>query len=218
MLSAVADQLSKMRLVLASGSPRRREIMTTLLSLISSSRSSGDAAVPVALDIIPSTFAEDIPKSSCAAPAEYAIATALAKGEEVKSRVEGPALIISADTIIVSPKGDILEKPKDAKSAAKMLASLSGERHVVITGCAILSTDATKSNVVFHESTGVYFSHLSKDDIDAYVASGEPLDKAGGYGIQGAAGAFVTKIDGCYWNVVGLPQNRLCREICAYLK
>ncbi len=207
MLGAVREKLERTRVVLASGSPRRREILSMLLLSTTQAK----------LEVIPSSFAEDIPKDSVKNPSQYAKETALAKGLEVLSRLgDDDALIISADTVVVSPSGTILEKPADAKSATEMLSSLSGNDHHVITGVALLSN--SRGNVTFEETTRVSFSCLSQDDIAAYVASGEPFDKAGGYGIQTAAGSFVCRIDGDYWNVVGLPQNRLCRELQAYLR
>ena len=122
-------------------------------------------------------------------------------------------VIISADTVVVLDNV-VLEKPADEAHAVAMLRSLSGRSHDVVTGCALFHGGRATT---FYERTAVQFSSLSDDAIGAYAATGDPLDKAGGYGIQGRAGAFVQRVDGCYYNVVGLPLNRLSREIAAFL-
>mmetsp|Transcript_290 Transcript_290/g.822 ORF Transcript_290/g.822 Transcript_290/m.822 type:complete len:202 (+) Transcript_290:321-926(+) len=186
--------------VLASGSPRRRELLQHVL--------------PDGINFVvqPSSFAEDLPKGDD--PAEYCAQTAFRKGEDVAKLIGDEAqLIISADTVVVAD-GNVLEKPRDAAHATEMLRTLSGATHRVVTGCALFRGGRRKS---FYETTEVTFSELSDETIAAYVASGEPYDKAGGYGIQGSAGAFVSGISGCYHNVVGLPMNRLAREIAAFL-
>ena len=188
-------------IVLASGSPRRRELLGQLL--------------PVGADfrVQSSTFAEDLPKGD--APHAYCVETARRKGEEVCAAVDDPgALIISADTVVVRGAA-VLEKPADAEDAAAMLQSLSGRRHEVVTGVALFHGGRCRA---FHEVTAVSFSELSDAAIAAYVATGDPLDKAGAYGIQGRAGAFVDKIDGCYYNVVGFPLNRVAREVAEFLE
>jgi septum formation protein len=132
-------------------------------------------------------------------------------------------IVIGSDTVVVSPDGAILEKPATAEVAAAMLAQLSGRTHRVVTGVAIgiISSSASSSSTadnasVVHTlscSTTVRFAELSDADIAAYVATGEPMDKAGAYGIQGLAGVFVTGIDGCYYNVMGLPLHAVAAAL-----
>ncbi len=110
-------------------------------------------------------------------------------------------VVLGADTTVVI-EGDILGKPSSAADAARMLRLLSGRTHEVITGICLRSA---RSEVTDAASTRVWFTSLSGPEIDAYVASGEPMDKAGAYGIQGLASKFVTSVEGCYFNVMGLP-------------
>ncbi len=120
---------------------------------------------------------------------------------------EPEAVVIGADTIVVTEQG-ILDKPLDAADAARMLRLLSGRRHHVVTGVAVIRRRPPVSLVESSE-TAVWFRPLTEGEIARYVASGEPFDKAGGYGIQGPAGAFVERIEGDYFTVVGLPLARL---------
>ena len=194
------------QIVLASSSPRRVEILNGILTL---------GAV-----IVPSTFPEDLDKRRFT-PKEYVVENARQKALEVytrlaKERSTPPSLVVGADTVVVN-EDRILEKPKDADAAKEMLASLSGSSHEVATGVALVYPPRGGSGepeiVTFVETTCVDFADLSASVIDTYVASGEPFDKAGGYGIQCKAGAFVTGIRGCYWNVVGFPMHRFCATL-----
>jgi septum formation protein len=121
----------------------------------------------------------------------------LAREKAAAIAAEPGDVALGADTTVVVD-GDILGKPGDADHAARMLARLSGRAHDVITGICL-------GEVIDAASTRVWFASLSETEIEAYVASGEPMDKAGAYGIQGLASKFVTRIDGCYFNVMGLP-------------
>ncbi|KAI8984119.1 maf-like protein [Mycotypha africana] len=123
-------------------------------------------------------------------------------------------IVIGADTIVVKD-GHVLEKPKDATDAIRMLTQLSGTTHQALTGVQIFSKapNGEVEKINFVEITDVTFKKLDLETIKAYVDSGEPFDKAGAYGIQGNASAFVDSIKGDYWNVVGLPRNRLCSEL-----
>ncbi|MBK8201979.1 MAG: Maf family protein [Bdellovibrionales bacterium] len=112
-------------------------------------------------------------------------------------------MILSADTVVVF-KGEVLGKPKNSAEAADFLSRLSGNMHSVITGFCVHDVDSNKETLVSDESR-VWFRTLARDEIIAYIASGEPFDKAGGYGIQGAAGVFVSKLEGSFSNVVGFP-------------
>lgn len=142
------------------------------------------------------------------------------KALEVYSRLNGPqppSCVVGADTVVVRG-GRILEKPPTAEAAKAMLAELSGAEHDVMTGVAIVYPpgDGERDALVhtFCERTAVTFGALTPELIDAYVATGEPMDKAGGYGIQGGLSAsFVSGISGCYYNVVGFPLHRFAVEL-----
>ena len=132
---------------------------------------------------------------------------ATAKAELVAARAVGPAIVIAADTE-VTLDGHIFGKPRSSDDARHMLEKLSGRTHAVVTGVALIRLpDADRRTFV--ESTLVQFAALSGEEITRYLATGEPHDKAGAYGIQGRAGRFIPRIEGCYFNVVGLPLARL---------
>lgn len=130
-----------------------------------------------------------------------------AKSELVAARSVGPALVVSADTVVVMD-GKILGKPRSTPDARQMLMQLSGRTHEVITGVSVVRLpDGERRKFV--ESTLVHFAPLGSEDIEEYLRTEEPYDKAGAYAIQGRAGRFIPRIDGCYFNVVGLPLARL---------
>jgi septum formation protein len=140
------------------------------------------------------------------APRDYAVRLARAKARAAwEDRDE---IVLGADTIVVL--GDrVLEKPADARDARNMLTTLSGREHTVITGICLLYPGG---EIVDSESTRVWFATLDPSEIEAYVQSGEPMDKAGAYAIQGLASKFVERIEGCFFNVVGLPAPRVYRH------
>jgi len=179
------------KLILASSSPRRAEIL----------RNAG-----FSFEVCAAHVDESLPPNEPAA--DYVLRLAEAKAAAVAARLGSaePALVIGADTTVVCA-GEILGKPSDAEEARTMLRKLSGAAHEVLTGLAIVNTQ-TKQRAAHVEKTRVTFIALSPDDIDQYVATGEPFDKAGGYGVQGIAGRFVAQIEGCYFNVMGLPLSR----------
>lgn len=179
-------------LILASGSPRRRELL---------------ARTGCTFRIIVSDADEIAPKDM--APADVAMHNARAKALAIASEQPVCATVIGADTIVVL-NGRIFGKPADERDAHRMLRELSGKTHQVITGVALVRKGRCET---FAEVTNVCFRELSDEEIAAYVTTGEPLDKAGAYGIQGAAGAFVDHIEGDYDNVVGLPVARLERAL-----
>ena len=117
-------------------------------------------------------------------------------------------IVLGADTVVVLGEG-VLEKPADAADARSMLAALSGREHHVITGICLRHPGG---EIVEHETTRVHFVELTAREIDDYIASGEPMDKAGGYAIQGLASKFVDRIEGCYFNVMGLPLARIYKH------
>ena len=176
------------RLVLASASPRR----ATLLSQIG-----------LTFDVHPSDVVESSLDIRSDNPAvEVTQKLALLKAATVAQHFD-EAIIIGADTL-VSLDGELLGKPTDDKNAFEMLTHLNDTSHEVVTGVALIDA-GTGREIVWAETTQVYFRELRNDEIAAYIASGEASDKAGAYGIQGRGAAFVRRIEGCYFNVVGLP-------------
>lgn len=173
---------SQPRLVLASASPRRRELLSAL---------GLDFEVRLAL--------EQPPELAKGEPSEVALANARAKVFALEAAED--ELLVGADTIVVIA-GAILGKPNSAEEAKTMLRRLSGNRHEVLTGVAVRSREWLEADVA---RTSVWFRPLEEWEIEAYVATGEPLDKAGAYGIQERASVFVSHIEGDYFNVVGLP-------------
>jgi len=163
--------------------------------------------VGIEFDVIPSRVEEGIGVGD---PVEIAEALALSKAQDV-ARLAGRAIVIGADTV-VAVGGEILGKPVDCDDARRMLESLSGRVHSVVTGIAVIDASVPLT-LVDHEETRVWFKPLDPEEIDAYVRSGEPLDKAGAYGIQGLGSVIVERIEGCYFNVVGLPLLRLSKML-----
>lgn len=180
------------KLILASASPRRRE----LLGLIAED-----------FDVIPAKGEENADMSLF--PADTVKALAKQKAEEV-SKEFPDRIVIGADTMVFC-EGKALGKPKDADDAERMLKLLSGRVHSVITAVAVAQNG--NSVKLFAEETKVEFYPLSDDEIHGYTESGEPMDKAGAYGIQGKGALLVKGIEGDYYNVMGLPVGRLYREL-----
>ena len=182
------------RLILASASPRRRELLEKL---------------DIRFEIRPAAVDESpLPGEDASTyPLRTAVKKALAVAEQTGDTEK--ALIVAADTVVIVDD-DILGKPADAAEAKAMLRRLSGREHIVITGLGLVDTLSGRS-LSAAEQTVVYFNDLKTAEIDAYVATGEPLDKAGAYGIQGKGSLLVRKIDGDFYNVMGLPLSRLDR-------
>jgi septum formation protein len=183
-----------MQLILASSSPRRAQILhdAGFSFLVMSS----------AVDETP------IPNES---PADMVQRLADAKAELIAARAIGPAIILAADTV-VALDGHIFGKPRSSDDARRMLEKLSGRTHSVVTGVTLIRLpDAERRSFV--ESTLVHFVPLSDEEISRYLATGEPHDKAGAYAIQGLAGRFIPRIEGDYFNVVGLPLARTTRAL-----
>lgn len=179
------------KLILASGSPRRKELLEL-------------AGVP--FEIVVSEIEETI--GAYSSPADIVMSLALQKASAVVENHED-SVVLGADTI-VTYESRILGKPKDETEAKEILQLLSGKTHEVYTGVALISKEKT---VTFYERTEVTFWELTEEEIDAYIATKEPLDKAGSYGIQGKGSIFVQHIQGDYYSVVGLPIARLVREL-----
>jgi septum formation protein len=175
-------------LVLASASPRRRELLTQ---------------AGFSFQVHPAHIPEDpLPNED---PIAYVTRLAREKAQavfaELSSKSSAPLQVLGADTT-VTLDNHILGKPEDAADAARMLRLLSGRTHCVITGVALVTAEAVE---VAAEMTAVRFLTLSDEEIAAYIATGEPMDKAGAYAIQGKAARWIPRVEGCYFNVVGLP-------------
>uniref|UniRef100_A0A8B9LJB9 Acetylserotonin O-methyltransferase-like n=1 Tax=Astyanax mexicanus TaxID=7994 RepID=A0A8B9LJB9_ASTMX len=207
-LNPVISKLSGKLVVLASASPRRLEILTN---------------IGLRFEVVPSWFKETLDKTLFKTPYEYAVETAKQKALEVAQRMpfkhlKAPDIVIGADTV-VTVDGLILEKPADKQDAYRMLSRLSGKEHSVFTGVAIVLCNEKEGgeieyNVVdFYEETKVKFADLSEDMLWEYINSGEPMDKAGGYGIQALGGMLVEYVKGDFLNVVGFPLNHFCKQL-----
>lgn len=178
-------------LILASSSPRRKELLTNL---------------GLTFEVSASLIDEIIDAS--ATPAEIVISLAQQKAIDVSKQFPD-SFVIGADTIVVKDS-IILGKPKDEQDANNMLKMLSGQTHSVYTGVAIVKKSVPTT---FFVETAVTFWPLTDEEIDQYIQSGEPFDKAGSYGIQGLGATLVKEIKGDYFSVVGLPVSRLIREL-----
>lgn len=184
------------KIILASGSPRRRELLEQIgytFEIVTSEKE----------EVYQSTEPQEIVKE-----------LALLKAKDVAEKIvsdrgeDSDRLIIGADTV-VTHQGKILGKPKDKEDAARMLEALQGDAHDVYTGVAVISYDEEgKEEVISHAvGTKVYVDPMTEEEIREYIATGEPMDKAGTYGIQGRFAAHISKIEGDYYNVVGLPVS-----------
>lgn len=246
MLEPIRHILSQQRIILASASPRRCEILKM---------------IGLKFDVEASKFEENLDKHSFSHPCEYVKENAKQKAIEVWNRLSAnserpPDLVIGADTV-VTLYDEIMEKPKDAEDAEDMLKKLSGLKHTVFTGVSLVTKKRRPESIVrresqaaesppesqhnrsldssisgdksivfenpvdytvttFHESTDVTMAELNKDIIKGYIATGEPFDKAGSYAIQAYGATLVEQIKGDYYNVVGMPLHRLCRELYIY--
>ncbi|MBI2287673.1 MAG: septum formation inhibitor Maf [Chloroflexi bacterium] len=181
------------KIILASASPRRKELLEK---------------VGLKFEVDPSNY-EEVGQPGLE-PHELARKISLGKAEAVASKHKN-AIVIAADTFIVAD-GKVLGKPHTQKRAREMLAAISGKSHSVITGFSIIDT-ATNKTVSKSVETKVYIRKLTPAEIDAYVASKEPLDKAGAYAIQGLGVVLVEKIEGDYSNVIGLPLSALAEAL-----
>ena len=176
------------QIILASGSPRRKELLELIgveFKIITSNKE----------EVITSTNPEEVVKE-----------LSMMKAEDVAEGVEGPAVILGADTV-VAHGGRILGKPKDKEDAFRMIRSFAGEDHYVYTGVCIIKkeADGSEKKISFAEGTKVTVYPMSDEEIDRYVASGEPMDKAGAYAIQGLFAPYIKGIEGDYYNIVGFP-------------
>lgn len=189
------------KIILGSASPRRRELM---------------AQIGLEFEVVVSKKEEHYESTI---PEEIVKELALMKAENVTSELEAKRqlkdmVIIGADTIVVLDD-QILGKPRDEEEAFEMLTNLQGRAHQVFTGTSILSYDETGERLVQNQAseTKVYVHEMNRDEILSYIKSGEPMDKAGAYGIQGAFAAYIDRIEGDYYNVVGLPVSYLYQQL-----
>ena len=181
------------KLILASASPRRARLLKQ---------------IGLTFQIMPSGVDEDeIVRHN---PLANAQAVALSKARDVAASVED-GIVIGADTQVLAD-GEVLGKPRDATDAERMLLKLNGKTHQVMTGVALVDAN-TGYEEAWVETTLVTFRKLSADEITNYVSTGEPMGKAGAYGIQGRAATFVERIEGCHFNVVGLPLAKLSQRL-----
>lgn len=191
------------KIILASASPRRSELL---------------AQIGLEFTVMPSDVEEN-PESTL--PQDMVIELSKEKARDVWKKVgqndTGDSLVISADTV-VSIEGEILGKPRDEEDAMRMLGLLSGKEHQVYTGVTMIWIDGEgkQGEYSFYVCTGVLMYRMSRAEILEYVSSGEPMDKAGAYAVQGRAAAFIKSIWGEYSNVVGLPTGRLYQEMKAW--
>jgi septum formation protein len=183
-----------MKLILASASPRRAEIL----------RDAGFefAVLSSAVDETP------LPNEDAHVLVQR---LADAKAELVAARAVGPAIVIAADTVVLLD-GQILGKPRSPENARHMLEQLSGRTHSVLTGVSLVRLPDMERRQ-FTESTLVHFRPVTEEELAEYLSTEEPYDKAGAYAIQGLAGRFIPRIEGCYFNVVGLPLSRVVSEL-----
>lgn len=175
--------------ILASASPRRKEIFKQ---------------IGIDIEVVESSIKENIRIDE--EPEQIAMSLAFQKAIDVSNKVNN-SIVIAADTIVVK-ENEIIGKPKNKLDARKTLQLLSGKKHDVITGFALIDNNRD-IKVVDYELTEVYFKDLDADDIEAYLETYEYLDKAGSYAIQGKGSLLVKKINGCYFNVVGLPITKI---------
>lgn len=183
-----------MEIILASGSPRRKEILEQVGLVFSIRPAQGEEVIK---GEEPSEIVENL---SCA------------KAREVASDLSGDVLVIGADTI-VSFEGRILGKPADETKAVEMLRMLSGETHQVYTGVTAIIKGKINKTITFSQCTEVEIFPMEEDEIRAYVRTGEPMDKAGSYAVQGLFARYIKGIRGDYYNVMGLPVARLLRVL-----
>jgi septum formation protein len=179
-----------MKLILASASPRRAEVL----------RDAGFHFTVLSSAIDETPYADESPQ-------DLVLRLAQTKADLAAARAVGPAILIAADTEVVLD-GHIFGKPRSSDDARSMLEKLSGRLHTVLTGVALIRLPDVERRS-FVESTLVQFAPLSDEEIRRYLATGEPHDKAGAYAIQGYAARYIPRIEGCYFNVVGLPVARL---------
>jgi septum formation protein len=186
------------RLVLASASPRRRELLSRL---------------GLAFEVVPSAVTEDLPAG--VPPAQVAADLALAKARDVAGRLGAGIVVLGADTLVVLDERPF-GKPASREDARVMLEALRGRPHEVVTGVAVVETTAPRREAVETVTSRVVMRDYSEAELEAYVATPEPYDKAGAYAVQGLGGRLVARVEGSYTNVVGLPVSTTARLLRAF--
>ena len=189
-----------MRYVLASGSPRRKELLSKVIP---------------EYEVIPATGEEE---ATADEPSELVEKLSFQKASEIFHKIftnESDRLVVIGADTVVSYNRKVLGKPKNRQDARDMISALSGSTHAVYTGVTVMyvDEDGSEKSFTFNEETLVDVSKMTEDEIEAYVATGESDDKAGGYGVQGLFAIFIEGIKGDYYNVVGLPISRLYHEM-----
>lgn len=180
------------QIILASQSPRRKEILQQ---------------VGIEFECFPSDREEIC---STNVPCDMVVELALLKAMDVAEKIAGEfELVIGADTVVACDD-KILGKPADREDAVKMLSMIQGRKHQVYTGVALIFKNEKHT---FYKKTDVYVCKMTEDEINAYISTGEPMDKAGAYGIQGRFASYIEKIEGDYYNVVGLPVSAIVQSI-----
>ena len=196
--------MDHVRIILASGSPRRTELLQT---------------AGIVHEVVVSGADEDVQEEN---PARLVEMLSSRKAEEVYERLvqqepSGDLVVIGADTVVAAD-GKILGKPGDEEDARRMLRMLSGRSHHVYTGVTLCGRiGSVRREVSFSEESAVHVAQLTEEEISEYIDSGEPMDKAGAYGIQGAFMKFVSGIEGDYFNIVGLPVSHLYQEMKQFI-
>lgn len=198
-----------MRIILASASPRRRELLARIGLDFEVIVSNVEEKVTTT---IPCDVVEELSRQKAEGVLQEIVEGAQDSLDKGISEEKDRMLIIGSDTIVACD-GEILGKPKDAEEAKEMLRKLQGRSHEVYTGVTVLYVKGEVQYRTFHEATKVHFYPMTEAEIEAYVATGDPLDKAGAYGIQGLCARYISGIEGDYNNVVGLPVGRLYQEI-----
>lgn len=196
------------QIILASQSPRRKELLEQIGLEFEICPAKGE-------EVITKTIPEEVVMELSKQKAEEVASMVSSFGEEHKDiTTPSDILVIGADTV-VAYDGKILGKPVDEADAKRMLTMLSGNTHSVFTGVTLVLIDKSgrAGELVFYEKTNVKMYPMSEEEIDRYIATGEPMDKAGSYGIQGKCAIYIEKIDGDYNNVVGLPIARIYQEL-----
>lgn len=190
-----------LRLILASASPRRKELL---------------AQAEIPYEVLPANCEETAPFG--VTPAELVEELSLRKAEAVSLREKGDIVVLGADTL-VAVSGHILGKPVDEEDAFRMLKLLQGNTHTVYTGVSLIRVwdgaeeERRREKRIFHEASDVRFYEMTDEEIREYIATGEPMDKAGSYGIQGMLARYIAEIRGSYTNIVGLPLGRTFKEL-----
>ena len=182
------------KIILASNSPRRKELLKK---------------IGLEFEVIPSNFEENLPDDNFSY--EKIENLAVNKARDVEKRITDPAIIIAADTVVVL-NGKILGKPHSKQEAKEMISSLSGKTHEVITSIAMINTE-NKKTLINSTSTKVTFRKISQEEVEKYISTDEPYDKAGAYAAQGLAAIFIEKINGCFNNVVGISVFEVAKML-----